>query len=85
MGKMMSSPGIKYKNKVFAFFYNEEMVFRLGKKYDPLEDSIENFDLLNPFKNKPPLAGWFVIPNEYQKKWEALSKKALKKIQSELD
>ena len=29
-GKMMSSPGIKYKNKVFAFYYNEKMIFPAG-------------------------------------------------------
>ena len=33
-GKMMSSPGLKYKNKVFAFYFNEEMTFRLGKNYN---------------------------------------------------
>lgn len=31
IGKMMSSPGIRYKNKVFAFYYKKIMVFRLGK------------------------------------------------------
>ena len=34
-GKMMSSPGIKYKTKVFAFYYNKEMVFRLGRDFIP--------------------------------------------------
>lgn len=84
-GRMMSSPGIKYKNKVFAFYYNEEMAFRLGKEYDPREDSIEKFSLLNPFKTKPPLTGWFVIAADYHAKWEKLSKKALKKLKSDVD
>jgi len=35
LGKMMSSPGIKYKNKVFAFYYKDRMVFCLGKDFDP--------------------------------------------------
>lgn len=30
LGKMMSSPGIKYKNKIFAFYYHNQMVFKLG-------------------------------------------------------
>ena len=64
---------------------NDEMVFRLGKEYNPGEDSLEKFSLLNPFKSKPPLSGWFVIPADYQMKWEHLSKKALKKIKSEVD
>ncbi|MFC2103316.1 hypothetical protein ACFLSS_02690 [Bacteroidota bacterium] len=36
IGKMMSSPGIKYKNKVFAFYYNNRMVFRLAKNSIPV-------------------------------------------------
>jgi hypothetical protein len=26
-GRMMSSPGIKYRNKVFAFYHNREMIW----------------------------------------------------------
>jgi len=35
LGKMISSPGIKYKEKVFAFYYKKQMAFRLGKDFDP--------------------------------------------------
>ena len=34
-GKMMTSPGLKYKNKVFAFFHNNAITFKLGKEFDP--------------------------------------------------
>lgn len=34
-GKMMSCEGITYKTKVFAFYYKNAMVFKLGKGYDP--------------------------------------------------
>ena len=33
-GNMMSSPGIKYKNKVIAFYHRDEMVFWVGKDAD---------------------------------------------------
>jgi hypothetical protein len=33
-GKMMSSPGIRYRNKVFAFADREAMVFRFGRDFD---------------------------------------------------
>jgi hypothetical protein len=85
LGKMMSSPGIKYKNKVFAFYYNKQMVFRLGKEFDPKSFQIEKFSLLNPFKNKPPLAGWFQITFADQDKWEKLARRALLLIAKEME
>lgn len=79
-GKMMSSPAIHYKNKVFAFLSKKDkMVFKLGKGY-PLER--HNFELseFNPFKTKKPLAGWYEVDFEYHEKWEELSKIALNQI-----
>ena len=84
-GKMMSSPGLKYKNKVFAFYYNREMTFRLGKGFDLNKLGINKFSLLSPFKNKPPLAAWFNIPYEFRKHWEELAEIALSKLKEEID
>ena len=83
-GKMMSSPGLKYKNKVFAFYYNREMTFRLGKNYDVESHGIKKYSLLSPFKNKPPLAAWFNIPYEYETQWEELAEIALEQLKREL-
>jgi len=80
IGNMMSSPGIKYKNKVFAFYYKQQMVFKLGKEFDPPSIGINNFSLLSPFKTKPPLAGWFEIPVEYEKRWDELSRIAMENL-----
>ena len=82
MGKMMSSPGIKYKNKVFTFYYKHQMVFKLGKDFDPPSIGIINFSLLSPFKTKPPLAGWFEIPSEYEDRWEELARIAMQNIEA---
>lgn len=84
-GKMMSSPGITYRGKVFAFYYKEQMVFRLGKGYDLEADGITKFSLLNPFKNQPPLAGWFEVPFDYSEQWETLARKAMNLLKSELE
>ena len=83
-GKMMSAPSIKYKNKVFAFYAKKEMVFRLGKNFQPGELKIESYRLLNPFKNKPPLAGWFQISYTEHRKWEKLARRALAYLIQEL-
>lgn len=81
LGKMMSAPGLKYRNKVFAFYYQEKMCFKLvtTKSLDALEVP---YELLNPFKTKPPLKGWFIIDAEFSMHWEMLAKEALEKMKS---
>lgn len=81
-GPMMSSPGLKFKNKVFAFYYNDEMVFRLGKGYHIEQHGISEFTHLSPFKNKPPMAGWFCIDEKYSQVWETLAYEALEVMRS---
>lgn len=83
-GKMMSSPGICYKNKVFAFFYEDEMIFRLERDFEPEKHGIGNYRLLNPFKNKPAMKDWFHIPYEYSDQWEKLARKALVKMNKKM-
>ena len=80
VGRMMSEPGIKYKNRVFAFYHGSEMVFRLGKDFDPKTCQIKTYSLLNPFKSKPPLSGWFQIPYSESAKWKELADRALRKM-----
>lgn len=81
-GKMMSSPAIHYKNKVFAFFSRKEkMVFKLGKGY-PLKEQDFELSEFNPFKTKKPLAGWYEVDFEHHEKWEKLAHKALELIKS---
>ena len=75
-GKMMSSPGVKYNDKVFIFYFKKEMTFRLGKDFNLADYGIKDIKLLNPFKNKPPLKGWFVISYDEHDKWEELAYKA---------
>ena len=75
-GKMMSSPGVKYNNKVFVFYLKKEMIFRLGDEFSPLAYNIKNPRLLDPFKNKPPLKGWFIVDFNQKDRWEELSELA---------
>jgi hypothetical protein len=83
-GKMMSAPGINYKNKVFAFYYNKEMIFRLGSGFDPKEYNLKKCRRLNPFKNKAPMKNWFQIPYSENLRWEQLAKYALNVLKEEL-
>ena len=61
LGNMMSSPGVKYKNKVIAFYHKEEMVFRIGKDADLVKLGIPKPKFLSPFKSKPPMTGWICL------------------------
>ncbi len=83
-GKMMSSDAITYQKKVFAFFSkNQNMVFKLGKDFDPETSEIEMW-VFNPFKNRGPLNGWFEVPIAEKSHWEPLTERALNLLKSEL-
>ncbi len=79
-GKMMSSDAIRYNKKVFTFFYKDMMTFKLGADFDPTELYIEEWYPLSPFKTKPPLKGWFMVPEKYMDKWPQLAEMALLKM-----
>lgn len=77
----MSSEAIRYKDKVFAFFHRDMMTFKLGYDFDPLDMGIEVWHPLSPFKTKPPLKGWYMVPEQYISKWPQLAELALMKMQ----
>ena len=77
IGKMMSSPGLKFQDKVFAFYHNNSMGFRLGPTFEPNNFGLKEAKPLSPFKTKPPLKGWFVIDFYEHDSWELLAEKAL--------
>lgn len=80
LGKMMSSPALRYKNKVFAFYHNKEMIFRLGKEFEPEVFRLKKYSVLNPFKNRAPMYGWIEVPYVENKKWEKLAGYALNRL-----
>lgn len=80
VGKMMSSPGIRYGTRVFAFYYKGEMVFRLGRDNDPGTFGVKEFGPLNPYRTRPPVAGWYRVPWSEGGKWEELARQALRII-----
>ena len=83
-GKMMSSPGLKYRNKVFAFYYEEAMTFKLGKGFEIEGLGINEFSYLSPFKNKPPMKAWFRIEISNSDRWDELTGLALGHIKKEM-
>ena len=75
--KMMSSPGLKFRDKVFLFYHKETIGFRLGSDFDPEKMGVKNALPLSPFKKKPPLKGWYIIEQSESDTWDHLSEIAL--------
>ncbi|PHN07667.1 hypothetical protein [Flavilitoribacter nigricans] len=80
-GKMMSSPALQYRGKVFAFFHKGAMTFKLGKKFDPSAFGLQHWSYLSPFKNKPPMQAWVVVEEPEKEQWPYLTELALAFIQ----
>ena len=76
-GKMMSAPGLKFGDKIFAFQTKDGMGFRLGRAFDPDAHGEVAFEPLNPFKTKGPLKGWFIVAEAQRDAWEDLARSAL--------
>lgn len=83
-GNMMSSPGIRYKNKVFAFYHNQSMIFKLGKGFDIGAIGVKEYKFLNPFKKKPPMTAWFEVSSIEADKWSELAEIAMNNMISEI-
>jgi hypothetical protein len=81
-GKMMSSSGLKYKDKFFCFLYNDKMCFRLGRDFDINSTGVKKYELLNPFKSKPPLKDWFVLEISEKKHWYPLAKSSYEQLKN---
>ncbi|MCB1306757.1 MAG: hypothetical protein KDK30_01195 [Leptospiraceae bacterium] len=81
-GPMMSAPGIRFRGKVFAFYYNNSMVFRLGRDFDATGARLTDYTLLNPFKHKPPMRDWFVVGYSQHKRWPELANLACQRMQT---
>lgn len=84
LGKMMSAPGIRYKNKNYAFFHNGQMCFKLGKGFAIEQYDITEWSFLSPFKTKPPLKAWYFISDQDAHVWEEFASLAYAFIKQEV-
>jgi len=85
LGKMMSSPGIRYKKKNYAYFQNEKVGFKLGKDFDIDAYNISSWEYLSPFKTKPSLKTWYIIEYENEHVWDKFADLAYDYIRIEVD
>jgi hypothetical protein len=84
-GRMMSCAAIAYRGKVFAFLGSKgKMVFRLGKGYEPDAAGLAGWSYLSPFKHKPPMRGWIIVPVALNARWSDLAEEALALMRAEV-
>ena len=76
-GRMMSRPAITLNGKVFAFFAQDNMVFKLGKDFEPKTHGMRDFEIPRPFKTRPPLYGWFRVFASQSEDWPKFAEQAL--------
>ena len=78
-GVMMREPALTRNKKVFAFYYADKkcMCFKLGKGFLIEEYGVNEYEFLSPFKNKPPMLGWFMVSEQYVDVWPELTEVAL--------
>lgn len=74
-GKMMSAEAIIVNKKVFAFFYKNEMCFRLGENFPIADYNLDQWHHLNPFKKKVAMKAWFCISEQDSRHWKNSAKK----------
>jgi len=85
LGKMMSAPGIQYKKKNFAFFWDSQMCFKLGYNYKVEAHGVKTWSYLNPFKSKPPMKAWYILSSHEMDYWEELTEVAFHLMKKQLD
>ena len=76
-GNMMRSPALRYSGKVFCFYYQSQMCFKLDTQTAHFMGQYPGSSYLSPFKNKPPMKGWLFVPSEYHEQWKSLAHYAL--------
>ena len=80
-GVMMREPAVMYKSKVFMFYYakQQSLCFKLGKGF-LIEEYVDRFEFLSPFKNKPPMYAWYLVSEDDAHVWEDLAEVALENM-----
>ncbi len=83
VGQMFGKPCLKTKNKAFAAFFKEAMIFKLGQQKATLMKmkypGAENWD---PSGKKRPMKDWLQVPSEFSNDWPILAKQAFDFVES---
>jgi len=78
LGQMFGKECGKIGKKAFVAFFEDEMVFRIGR--EEMEDRLKTYrgsQLFDPSRKNRPFKDWIQIPYIYSDKWKTLAQDAL--------
>jgi len=79
-GQMFGMPCLKHNGKMFAGFYQEAMVFKLGAPAHAKALALAGALLFDPSGLGRPMKEWVVVPVEFSSKWLELAREALRYV-----
>ena len=85
LSALFGKPCGKINKKAFVAFYQNEMVFKLGRV--EVEDRLKQYEgaqKWDPSGKKKPMKDWIQVPGEYQEDWSALAQKAMEYLEGEM-
>lgn len=83
-GQLFGKPCLKTANKAFSCFFQDEMVFKLGKEeVNQLLSTYPGAQLFDPSGKKRPMKDWLQVPAAFEADWLPLARQALAFVQAE--
>lgn len=83
VGKLFGKPSGNINKKAFVVFYEDEMVFKVGRDEVPFliqkYEGAKNFD---PSKKNRPMKDWIQVPAIYKSDWKELAEQAMEYYKS---
>ncbi|MDX1479621.1 MAG: hypothetical protein R3301_18040 [Saprospiraceae bacterium] len=83
--RMLSSPAIEYKGRVFAFCQRGQMVIKLGSDEQLIGLGVRATPGYQPFMNQVVLSQWREVPFYYREDWREIAEMALNAVKAEID
>lgn len=76
--QMFGKPCLKKGKKAFAVFYEDEMVFKVGREeVEMLLHKYTGSKRFDPSKKGRPMKDWLQVPADYKDDWPSLAKQAM--------
>lgn len=77
LSQMFGKPCAKFNKKAFLGFYEDEMVFKIGKEaITNLSEKFTNYKNWDPSGKNRPMKDWVQMSNSSKSEWENLANQA---------
>ncbi len=80
--KMMGSPCLKVRGKMFAVYWRDAMIFKLAGDAHKNALARKGAQLFDPSEMNRPMKEWVVVPYAHKAKWRAFTESALTYVAS---